>query len=81
MLTFRMFMTCLFTAYWQIMLAQGITIGLDIVRLFTLATALIAQCFSKRQGLGIGIVSTGSTIGARKYNLVGINPNDDLKVG
>jgi MFS family permease len=63
MLVFGMFMTSLCTEYWQIMLAQGVTMGLGMGCLFTPATALIAQYFSKRQGLAIGIVSTGSTIG------------------
>jgi MFS family permease len=81
MLILRMFMTSLCTAYWQIMLAQEITMGLGIGCLFTPTTTLITQYFSKRQGLAIGIVSTGSTIGSKKYNLVEIDANDDLKVG
>jgi MFS family permease len=76
-----MFMTSLYTPYWQIMLAQGITMGLGIGCLFTPTTTLIAQYFSKRQGLAIEIISTGSTIGSKKYNLVRNDANDDLKVG
>jgi MCP family monocarboxylic acid transporter-like MFS transporter 10 len=74
-------MTSLYTAYWQTMLAQGITIGLGIGCLFTLTTTLIAHYFSKRQGLAIRIISTSSIIGSKTYNLVGIDTNDDLKVG
>jgi MFS family permease len=62
-LVLGMFMTSLCTRYWQILLAQGLMMGLGMGCLFTPATGLIAQYFSRRRGLAIGIISTGSTIG------------------
>jgi nitrate/nitrite transporter NarK len=63
-LVLGMFMTSLCTKYWQILLAQGLMMGLGMGCLFTPATGLIAQYFSRRRGLALGIVSTGSTIGS-----------------
>jgi MFS family permease len=67
MLTFGMFMTSLCKEYWQILLAQGVFMGLGTGCSFTPTTGVIASYFGKKRGLAMGIVSTGSTIGKTRF--------------
>lgn len=62
LLVFGMFMTSLGTAYWHILLAQGICVGVGMGLLFLPTTAILAQYFTTRRALAIGISSTGSPI-------------------
>lgn len=68
MLACGMFMTSFCTKYSQILLAQGFLMGLGMGCLFTPATSLVAQYFSKRRGLAMGIVTSGSTIGLSTFS-------------
>lgn len=56
------FMTSLCSAYWQVMLAQGICIGLGMGLTFLPSTAIISQYFTRRRALALGIASSGSPV-------------------
>ncbi|KAK9426715.1 putative Major facilitator superfamily domain-containing protein [Seiridium unicorne] len=56
------FMTSLCTEYWQILLAQGICIGLGCALVFSPSTAILSQYFSRRIALATGIGSSGSPV-------------------
>lgn len=43
-----MFMTSLATAYWQLLLAQGVCVGIGMGMVFLPSTAILAQYFSKK---------------------------------
>ncbi|GJC86374.1 aspyridones efflux protein apdF [Colletotrichum liriopes] len=57
------FMTSLCTLYWQVMLAQGICIGIGMGLIFLPSMAIMPQYFHRRRALAIGIASSGSPIG------------------
>ncbi|RYP24252.1 hypothetical protein DL765_000747 [Monosporascus sp. GIB2] len=62
LIVFGQFITSLCTQFWQIVLAQGICIGLGCGAVFGPCTAVIAQYFSRRRALASGLVSMGSPI-------------------
>ena len=62
LIVFGLFMTSLCTTYWQLMLAQGVCVGLGCGLTFLPSTAILSQYFHKRRALAIGIASTGSPI-------------------
>ncbi|RKK61496.1 hypothetical protein BFJ69_g17108 [Fusarium oxysporum] len=57
------FTTSLCTAYWQVMLAQGVCIGIGMGLIFLPSMAIMPQYFHRRRALAIGIASSGSPIG------------------
>ena len=63
MSVFGMMMTSIATEYWQIMLAQGISVGLGSGCMFVPSVAIIAQYFSTNKALATGIAATGSSFG------------------
>ncbi|KAL7950542.1 major facilitator superfamily domain-containing protein [Trichoderma barbatum] len=58
-----MMMTSLSTKYYQIMLAQGICVGIGAGFLFVPSVALLPQYFKNRRALANGIAASGSSIG------------------
>lgn len=58
-----MMMTSLSTKYYQIMLAQGICVGIGAGFLFIPSVALLPQYFRKRRALANGIAASGSSVG------------------
>ncbi|KAH8682673.1 major facilitator superfamily domain-containing protein [Xylariales sp. PMI_506] len=59
---FGMFMTSLCTEYYQVLLAQGICVGLGCAIMFLPCAALISQWFSHRRAIALGVQSVGSPI-------------------
>ena len=53
------FMASLCTTFWQIILAQGVCVGVGCGLVFLPSTAILSQYFDKRRSLAIGIASTG----------------------
>ncbi|PSR94513.1 major facilitator superfamily domain-containing protein [Coniella lustricola] len=70
LIIFGMFMTSLAWAYWQIVLAQGLCVGIGMAFCFLPSTAILAQYFSTRRALAIGISSSGSPIGGIIFPIV-----------
>lgn len=62
MIVFGMFMTSLCTRYWQIVLAQGICVGLGCATMFLPCAAVLSQWFAKKRALALGVQSSGSPI-------------------
>lgn len=60
---FGMMMTSICKTYWQIILAQGITIGLGAGCMLLPSVAVFPQYFVERRALATGIAACGSSLG------------------
>ena len=58
-----MFMTSLCSKYWQVLLAQGICVGLGSGLLGLTSVAVIPLYFSSKRMIATGIAATGSSLG------------------
>ncbi|KAJ6256444.1 hypothetical protein Dda_8945 [Drechslerella dactyloides] len=67
--TFGIMMTSLCTKYWQILLAQGICVGLGTGCLFIPSVAVIAGYFTMKRSFATGLASTGGSIGGIVYSV------------
>ena len=56
-------MTSVGKTYWQILLAQGIAIGIGDGCLFLPSVAIVPQYFTTRKALATGVASLGSSVG------------------
>lgn len=63
-------MTSLATKYWQVVLAQGIVVGLGNGCLWVPSVAILPQYFSTRKALANGIAAAGSSCGGVIYPIV-----------
>jgi MFS family permease len=68
--TFGLMMTSLCTKYWQFILAQSLTTGIGLGLYVGTAVSLPSTWFTKRRGLAVGLVSTGSSVGGIIYPIV-----------
>lgn len=58
------------TAYWHILLAQGLCVGLGMGLAFLPSTAVLAQYFTTRRALAIGLSSSGSPLAGIVFPVV-----------
>ncbi|EHK16893.1 uncharacterized protein TRIVIDRAFT_161984 [Trichoderma virens Gv29-8] len=65
-----MMMTSLSTKYYQIMLAQGICVGIGAGFLFVPSVAILPQYFKRRRALANGIAASGSSIGGVLFPII-----------
>ncbi|KAK1996487.1 major facilitator superfamily transporter [Colletotrichum falcatum] len=65
-----MFMTSLCTTYWQVLLAQGVCVGVGCGLVFLPSTAILSQYFDRRRALVIGIAATGSPIAGMTFPIL-----------
>ncbi|KAF9876948.1 MFS monocarboxylate [Colletotrichum karsti] len=70
LILFGQFMTSLCTTYWQVLLAQGVCIGLGCGLTFLPSTAILSQYFLKRRSFVIGIAATGSPIAGMVFPII-----------
>ncbi|KAL9040403.1 MAG: hypothetical protein Q9214_004499 [Letrouitia sp. 1 TL-2023] len=63
MVVFGMFMVSISEAYYQVMLAQGLCVGLGAGAINIPAFAIISSKFTTRRPLALGLASTGASIG------------------
>ena len=63
-------MLSLCTQYWQVMLAQGICVGIGAGLLLVPSSAIIPLYFSTRKGMAQGLNAAGSSIGAVIYPIM-----------
>ena len=63
-------MTSLCRTYWQLMLAQGICIGIGAGQLFIVAVAVLPGWFARRRAIATGLAATGSSLGGIVYPIV-----------
>jgi MFS family permease len=64
------FMTSLCTAYWQVMLAQGITMGTGMGLTFLPSAAILGQYFSRHRALALGLASVGSPVAGTVFPIM-----------
>lgn len=62
LICFGMFMTSLCTRYYQVLLAQGVCVGLGCAVLFLPSAAILSQWFARRRALALGVQSVGSPV-------------------
>lgn len=70
LIVFGHMMLSLCHEYWEVMLAQGVTIGIGAGMLFIPAVTIGAQYFTTRLGLAMGIATAGSSFGGVLYPIV-----------
>lgn len=70
LIVFGMMMLSLCTQYWEVMLAQGICVGIGAGLLLVPSNATVSLYFSTRKGRAQGVASTGSSIGAVIYPIM-----------
>jgi len=58
-----LFMTSLCTQYWQVILAQGVCVGLGQGLIAVPAVAILPQYFMKHKALAVGVAVSGSSLG------------------
>ncbi|EPE31184.1 MFS general substrate transporter [Glarea lozoyensis ATCC 20868] len=70
LVVFGTVMVSLCTEYWQLFLAQGVTVGLGLGCLFLPSVAVIAHYFVKRKSAALGVASAGGSLGGILYPIV-----------
>jgi MFS family permease len=61
-------MTSLCTQFWQVVLAQGIGMGIGSGIIFLPSISIISHYFMKRRALAMGICTTGSSTGGMQIH-------------
>lgn len=56
------FMTSLCIVYWQVMLAQGVAMGIGMGLTFLPSAAILGQYFARHRALALGLCSVGSPV-------------------
>lgn len=64
------FMTSLCTTFWQILLAQGICVGVGMGLSFLPSAAILAQYFHKHRALALGIAQSGSPLAGIVFPII-----------
>lgn len=67
---FGLMMTSLCTSYWQLMLAQGLCVGVGQGCLFLPAIAIIPSYFTTKKAFAMGIAASGSSFGGIIYPII-----------
>jgi predicted MFS family arabinose efflux permease len=70
LLVFGLMMNSISMEYYQVMLAQGVCVGVGTGFLFVPAVALLSQYFQRRRSLANGIAASGSSIGGVVYPIM-----------
>ncbi|KAI0845714.1 MFS general substrate transporter [Daldinia vernicosa] len=65
-----LFMTSLCRTYWQVLLAQGVAVGIGCGLLFLPSAAILSQYFARRRALALGLQSSGSPIGGIVFSIL-----------
>jgi MFS family permease len=68
--SFAVMMLSLCTEFYQILLAQGVCIGIGAGMVFTPSMALIARSFKQRRAIAMGVVACGAPTGGILYTLM-----------
>lgn len=67
---FGIMMTSLCTKYWQIVLAQGVCVGLGAGCMFVPAIAVVSTFFTTKRAIATGIAVGGGSVGGIVYPIV-----------
>lgn len=63
LVVFGMMMTSICTQYWQLVLAQGLVVGLGSGSFFLCSVAVLPMYFTTKRALVLGIAASGSSLG------------------
>ncbi|KAH6614359.1 major facilitator superfamily domain-containing protein [Chaetomium sp. MPI-SDFR-AT-0129] len=69
LVVFGMMMTSLCTQYWQVMLAQGLVVGLGFGCLFVPSVAIVSTYFTSKKSFATGVAAAGSSLGGVIYTI------------
>ena len=69
-IVFGHMMLSLATQYWQVVLAQGVCVGVGMGCLFVPCISVLPTYFSSRIGFAIGVASSGTSLGGVIYPIV-----------
>ncbi|KAI1465197.1 MFS general substrate transporter [Daldinia caldariorum] len=69
-IVFGHMMLSLCKEYWQVVLAQGLCVGLGAGMLFVPCVSIIPTYFTSKLGLALGLASSGSSVGGIIYPIV-----------
>ncbi|EEA25305.1 hypothetical protein TMatcc_006470 [Talaromyces marneffei ATCC 18224] len=67
---FGMIMTSICKKYWQVILAQGVCVGIGAGMSFIPSVAIVGTYFSTRRSTALGLAATGSSVGGIIYPIV-----------
>lgn len=67
---FGYMMLSLCTELWQVILTQGVCVGIGGACLFIPGVAILPTYFRKRLGLAVGLAASGSSLGGVIYPIV-----------
>lgn len=70
LIVFGQMMLSLCTSYWQVLLAQGVSIGIGTGCIFVSGVAILSTYFSTKLATATGIAATGSSIGGMLYPII-----------
>jgi predicted MFS family arabinose efflux permease len=70
LIVFGQMMLSLCTEYWQVLLAQGFSIGIGTGCIFVSGVAILSTYFSTKLATATGIAATGSSIGGVLYPVI-----------
>lgn len=73
LIVFGQMMLSLSTSYWQVLLAQGVSIGLGAGCIFVSGVAILSTYFSTKLATATGIAAAGSSIGGMLYPIIFYN--------
>ena len=73
LIVFGLMMTSISREYWQVLLSQGLIVGLGHSCLFIPGVAIIPTYFNNRRALAMGVGISGSSVGklGMRSNLAG----------
>ena len=64
------FMNSLCRNFWQLLLAQGLCVGLGSGIIFCPSLGLVTTYFTKKRGIAVAIVTTGNSFGGTVYPII-----------
>ncbi|RYP13303.1 hypothetical protein DL767_010824 [Monosporascus sp. MG133] len=70
LIVFGMFMTSICKSYWQVLLAQGVCVGVGSGLLFLPAAAIMSQYFARRRAFALGMQSVGSPLAGIVFPII-----------
>ncbi|RYO86054.1 hypothetical protein DL766_003647 [Monosporascus sp. MC13-8B] len=70
LIVFGMFMTSICKSYWQVLLAQGVCVGVGSGLLFLPAAAILSQYFARRRAFALGVQSVGSPLAGILFPII-----------
>ncbi|CAK3786307.1 related to monocarboxylate transporter [Lecanosticta acicola] len=68
--TLGVFLTSICSSYWQLMLTQGILMGLGNGLLYLPGLALVGRSFKRHRAIAMGITTCGAPVGGVYYTLI-----------